>query len=412
MIAAVFGRKRKTRLAALSLLLSSLLLLVSTLADLLYGRKMLKQSAAFARGAVDHATARAWMALFGDHWQKASTAIAVGALFCLRAKGDALLLFFAYCFAQTFGIVSKMIYQELRPCHFDPLLAARSCICTFGKVSHSTLVVTSVALSSSLLLPATLPTTLRVAGRTFAVFVALNVGLGRVFYGAHGLNQVVLGWFWGLWISAAFALLRAVHAETINGFLLREPRFEGAKRRFHFCLFGFFLALNIAGLESWRRSGDSQPGMGIVHSACFEACTGTRGLMDEGLRELGSRNWGLPFALVWAVTDPPRTLPNSFFYLQSVKSATLFAKRTLIFTLTTLPLVAALLLVRFGEGFPTFWACSSLGLLFVLLFFFVAPWLLEHCGADLSGDFFTGGRPLLELEAPKSRTLALSTSAL
>lgn len=377
--------------------LSLVLLIAFIVFNHYHHHEMMQTSTTFSESLLDrHFNLLPWAWFFTIPVYGLSMGAPYFGLFMLRRKPDALALFFIALLAKGVGESVKMIPADTRPCFLSQTIADKGgCSCSYGQPSGHT---SNTLVFYLLLYPLFFrdfrgSTTTKRIFIALMAFLALNVGLSRIWYGAHSFNQVILGALIGWAIFSGHLFLRRRIKILLIETLAWRKHLPLGHRLIFWIIFLVFLAINLSALamwdyrRTWEMSAKPHP---LIGEICFQKCLGKGGsLADRHLGSIAMMNGAMFVALGFALGWGRLTISSDDYYRDSWKSPMFALRRLLAISVVMTPTIVSWVPGIATEGLNLWLVTTALSVAFALMFFWGAPKIFHSFGVELPGDFFS-----------------------
>ena len=313
-------------------------------------------------------------------------------LFYLREKNCALKLFAFMQLASTLNESIKLGLQDSRPCFEVSQFAEKGgCSCSFGMTSghsdQSTLFY--LLLFTELFVKITQRTIFKAILLFLSLFVIFNVCVSRIYFGAHFLDQVLIGFCSGYLV---FSLANLFQTQIDVGMQAAIDRFERISLiKNATCVSVLLLSATgiTAGWILWDRDL-KQPNMPPIVTLCKDKCLGEGiQLADRHLLSIAVNTALFGIFVILAFVNTGKTLVNPNYYAATLGSFSTFIKRLIVFLIVVSPvLISEVIAATVKTAWIVTIVRSFLSVIFGLLFVFVMKKLLIAFGVAAMGDYF------------------------
>ena len=314
-------------------------------------------------------------------------------IFFMKDKSSAILfLSFGAIEIMTTNLL-KLAYHDTRPCFEDEEISLIHCSCTFGKPSgHSSSSFVFYSMVYYLLFwdRENASKKGKVFGFIGLFIIVLNVGLSRIYFGAHFINQVLMGWSLGYVILSVFLLLKSnrVMQRIVESPLDSKDR-DGTLINYFIIALGtleFLVMLLWIAVRNMFEDNPYHPYM--KSSNCYETCFKNKKYFSDPSLFSSSFYLGvLYFLLAMKAYNAPLYIKNSNYYNVTLYPFKNLIKRILVVLIVCIPLGCAFIFKAFNTLFGWFLMNSAL-LVYMVFFFILYKRLLIAFRVFEKGDFF------------------------
>ena len=313
-------------------------------------------------------------------------------LFYLREKNCALKIFAFMQLASTINENVKLGLQDSRPCFEVPQFAEKGgCSCSYGMPSghsdQSTLFY--LLLFTELFAKITNKMVSKAILLILSLFVIFNICVSRIYFGAHFLDQVLIGFSSGY---LSFSLAYLFQTQIDAGMQATIEKFESLNLlKMTTCLCVVILSTMgiVASWILWSHDM-KQLDMPTIVSLCKDKCLGEGvQLADRHLLSLAVNTALFGIFIVLTFTNYANTLLNQNYYKATLGSFSIFIKRLIVFIIVASPiLVGEVIAATVKKAWIVNIVRSCLALVFGVLFVFVQKKLLVAFDVAIVGDYF------------------------
>lgn len=313
-------------------------------------------------------------------------------LFILKDKSHALIIYLIVASENTISNLLKILYHDSRPCFIDEEIAAIKCTCSFGKPSgHSSSSIVMYVTLYYLLVYCNdrLSKRLKSTGLIVTIFILLNVGASRIYFGAHFVNQVFIGWALGYLILSTFYYLHERGTFVTMVFTYQDN--IDKRNNILTSIIVIFTILQLLLLLSWylvRNYFEDNPYHSFNKTSCLDKCFNEKGfLSDICIIAAGFYSSVIYLFVGFRMQKSAISVLNPLYYKMAYIYISTVLKRYTVFVVVGLPLSLGYLFAR-QKGFLS-WLMINFGtLLFALLFILAMKPLLKSMDVLVPGDYF------------------------
>lgn len=375
------------------LVMSSLVLAVLVAIDTIFKDSMMRQSIKMSKLlTIWPSVFYYWYWIFAVPIFMAIPVISHVCLFVLKNKSHAILIFLIVATENTVSNLIKLIYHDLRPCFIDNQIAAIKCTCSFGKPSgHS---------SSSIVLYTTLYYLLvyknsrfsnknKIIGFVTTILIILNVGISRIYFGAHFINQVFIGWSLGYLILSCFYYLYEINFFRVIVF---SSKAQQSKRNMLInTIIIFFTLIQGFLIIAWyfaKYYFENNPYHPFNKTSCVDKCFKSGGfLSDYCISAAGFYTSVIYLFIGFKLHRGEIASPSLNFYSKCYANIPTSLKRLAVFVIVSSPLIVGFVIAQ-KKGFYIWIVLNFCALIFAIAFFFVMKPLLTTWNVSFVGDYF------------------------
>ena len=352
-------------------------------------------------------------------------------LFFRRNKKEAFTGLCLIGFDRFINTLLKISFYDSRPCFEDIEISKIGCYCSFGKPSgHCSLgTVFYFFIFYSCIYKKNIGYSLKQMFFGVYLFVIFNIGVSRIFFGAHFFNQVFLGYSLGYVLISVYLIVDKSDFINIilntknedflnendfhvlklkNKFFLKEENeksdckiilnaIDKKKFRKKYCeiiIFIIFLinfidlALGIYTILMIENNPYHPYSRKFCDSICFD---NGQFLVFDALKSTYFYDVLIFIFHFLKSRDDKAFYYNHSYYKDITKSIKFVSKRIFILLLICLPLIISIILRNIFSNFVfvTFLINIS-NIVFTLFFTILYPWILKKTTLYVKGDFFIG----------------------
>ena len=312
--------------------------------------------------------------------------------FMLGEKNHALMIFMMIGFENTVTNLLKLIYNDLRPCFLDQEIADFACTCSFGKPSgHSSSSVTLYVGLYYILIHsnARISRNVKRAIIVATAIMLLNVGASRLYFGAHFINQVLLGWALAYLILSIFYIL---HRNGVFETIVYPYGTEKHRRKTIMnIIIGVFLIIHVLILISWyfvRYYLENKTPHPFNETDCADKCVQSQGFLSDVCITASSFYTSIVYISIgFRLREGELAVYNSRYYSVFFSNIKIISIRLLVWILVMSPLALGLALSK-QKGLMMWISNNGFCLIFALLFFFAMRPLMRLLNVSVKGDYF------------------------
>ncbi len=337
-------------------------------------------------------------------------------LFYLREKNSALKIFVLAQFSLSITEIIKLAARDSRPCFdMESISVFGGCSCSYGMTSgHSSeSLLFYLLIYTELLSKVCQSLTLKVISIFSMLFIIFNIALSRIYFGAHYLDQVLIGLAFGYLV---FSLSYLFETQLNNG-MQSVLEFDIRKKNTKFisCV-AIIISFTLTILVSWilwkRRTNDID--LPTIISSCKERCTQNGvSLADRHLVTLAGANTPFAFFIILMFSNQGNTLTNLFYYSDTLRCSSKALIRLVVFIIIASPIIIGEILALFLKAWVTNISRLALSFVFALIFVIDLKKLLIFFKCDVKGDFFIdNGFDILEATGSDFELVGTLTSEL
>lgn len=319
-------------------------------------------------------------------------------LFVLRQKDIAINILITSFFKLTITNFLKVAFYDTRPCFESERISLHHCSCEFGYPSgHSSEVFTMYFIIFYELLYKRDSVVAKVFSVLGFIFFTFMTVLGRIYYGAHFLDQTIAGCLVGFTCASSYVLMEQLDISNIvlntnnriqNLGQILDRNFEKIRKGFVFVLFtlgvlsvGFVIFLRYYLVYTFE-DNPYHP-----YGKFCKKCFAQHYFFSDQSAKWVLINFLIPFMILLLYFRRENIyFENPRFYREWFSSARVFFLRAIIWIFIVAPLVIVMLF-RFHNFIASIFFNLGLGMLFSLLFVFLQPVLLKLMKVGIQGDF-------------------------
>lgn len=331
-------------------------------------------------------------------------------LYVMKDKSEAVLVFLVAAADNTMANVIRLMYHDPRPCFVDEEIADIGCVCSFGNPSgHASSSVVLYTTLYYLLIHKDPGTCDRVKNicTQLLLFVLVNIGLSRVYFGEHFINQVLMGWSLGYLILSLFYYLYKL--DTFDIVVLRTEPSPKTKSRnaILLALIAVFSVIQISALAGWyvtRQYYESGPSHPLINTPCAGKCLGPdKFLSDTNVANAGLYSSAMYLLLGFYIYGKGVGVYNSRYYSRAFNSIGNVIKRLAVYGVVGSPLVVGVILLQ-NPGPYTWLLMNFCCLAFTVLFMCAMKPLLGWLRVSVAGDYFEADENWMDEEKEEQPT--------
>ena len=352
-------------------------------------------------------------------------------LFFRRNKKEAFTGLCLVAFDRFINTLLKILFHDKRPCFSNIDISKIGCYCSFGKPSgHTSLsTVFYFFLFYSCFYKKNIGSSLKKILFCFYLFIILNIGISRIYFGAHFLNQVVLGYSLGYIQLSIYLIIDKsdfinIILNTKNEDFLNENDYHILKLRNKFFLqeenenFDPKKILNIIDKKKLRKKyceivifiiflfNFMDLGLGIYtiimiennpyhpysRKYCDSKCFNNgQFLVFNALKSTYFYDVLIFIFHYLKSREDKAFYYNHNYYKDITKSIKFASKRIFILLIVCFPLILSLILRNIFANFVFVTVLIIISnIIFTLFFTILHPWILKKTRLHIKGDFFIG----------------------
>lgn len=312
-------------------------------------------------------------------------------LFYMREKNCALKIFLLVQLTGFFNQIVKLATQDARPSLQNEAVAEQdNCECSFGQPSSNVTLTVLFGLVVCKEFVARITPKLIFRLLWFVIFACVCVSaiISSLFCGSNYLDQIITGASIGLIVFFIAWLFEHPIDLGMQSAIDFVPKHKEHKIITCFAVIIPSFCMFLLSWMLWKRRSSDHPKWSF-NTQCDLACR------QHGLtladRDLVSCGLYTPAMLLFSILmffGKGTTAHNPFYYSESLIGFLRFAKRFLVFTITSLPLFLGLISIHFVKPWVSYLVQILCGTVFAFLFVFCLKPMLQYFAVDISGDYF------------------------
>lgn len=363
----------------------------------------------------DNSFLRTWFWIFSTPVYHITQSAAYVFIYYLREKHTAFKIFVGVCLHNVLAEIIRLLFRDTRPCFESDIIGQHQCTCSYGKLSSTTSSVILLLLMtySEIIKKSDIPNWAKRILLTLFVFVILNTAFGRIYLGAHSINQVALGLVFGYVCFSVALCFKDTLDDRFKDLLNSHPSINlSLASRFKLLLLAFSCINNFFLLTVWSLDLSifiHRSSLKIPQSQCGKTCIKELEHLSNTHLNQGSLSIIVSFIMILLVLFPRKkgTTISQNYYKNSLAHCKIIIMRMLLFLLMSLPVLGAFLTGLFCDGLPNYLIVLLLALFYSVTLVQKLPYLLRINKIQVPGDIFTTSLP--EIDSPRSPDLICVT---